>query len=322
MNSEISSSGSVGAGKVFARPDDDGRLLPATVTQVDPNVAKNAVVENPGAQRHELKSDSADHSAAIVAGGQSTQPNDKVGGKQTESSVTSQHSGDTLSANASGHGQENADGSHRGSSDERGEAADRLRPTPESSSGVLGTVAPGASTHGHGISANPGHLDPVRESPAGTDLKNLPSARTTDASATRLVANAMRGDLRVGVHTEAFGRVTIETNAQGGQLSAQLSLENAKDSATLAAHLPVAEQKIVQQHGLTASVRLVGGFDGAGAGSMGRDQSGSSQGDAQRYRNDSATRVREIDRSPPESRITESRPLSSYRVSSRLDVMA
>ena len=101
----------------------------------------------------------------------------------------------------------------------------------------------------------------------------------------------MRGDLRVGVQTEAFGRVTIQTNTQGGQLSAQLSLENAKEGATLAAHLPGVEQKIVQQHGLNASVRLVGGFDGgAGAGSMGRDQSGAGRREAERYRGDVAMR--------------------------------
>ena len=54
---------------------------------------------------------------------------------------------------------------------------------------------------------------------------------------------------------------------KGGQLlSAQLSLENPKEGATLAAHLPGVEQKIVQQHGLNASVRLAGGFDGTAGG--------------------------------------------------------
>lgn len=133
----------------------------------------------------------------------------------------------------------------------------------------------------------------------------------------------MRGDLRVGVQTEAFGRVTIQTNAQGGQLSAQLSLENAKDSATLAAHLPGVEQKIVQQHGLNASVRLVGGFDGgAGAGSTGRDQSEAGRREAERYHNDVVMAPGGVERnSSNEGRGVETALLGSrYLASSRLDV--
>jgi hypothetical protein len=133
----------------------------------------------------------------------------------------------------------------------------------------------------------------------------------------------MRGDLRVGVHTEAFGRVTIQTNAQGGQLSAQLTLENSKDSAALAAHLPAVEQKMIQQHGLTASVRLVGGFDGqAGGGSAGRGQSEAGQKEAERHRNDVVMRSGAIEQgSSNESRAVETILLASrYSLPARLDV--
>jgi hypothetical protein len=131
----------------------------------------------------------------------------------------------------------------------------------------------------------------------------------------------MRSDIRVGVQTEAFGRVTIQTNAQGGQLSAQVLLENAKESATLAAHLPGVEEKIVQQHGLNASVRLVGGLDGgAGAGSMGRDQSGSGRRDPERYDNDVVMRLPNT-RHESSNRAVEPALLGSrYTVSSTLDV--
>jgi hypothetical protein len=127
----------------------------------------------------------------------------------------------------------------------------------------------------------------------------------------------------VGVHTEAFGRVTIQTNAQGGQLSAQLSLENPKEGATLAAHLPGLEQKIVEQHGLNASVRLVNGFDaGAGAGSMGRGHSESDRRNPDSYRNDALMRQGGTEqRSPNNDRGVEAALLGTrYLVSSRLDV--
>jgi hypothetical protein len=132
----------------------------------------------------------------------------------------------------------------------------------------------------------------------------------------------MRGDLRVGVQTEAFGRVTIQTNNQGGQLSAQLSLENTKESATLAAHLPGVEQKIIQQHGLNASVRLVGGFDGgAGAGSMGREQAGSGRRDPEPYRQDVGTRTTGVEHEPPnDRRIAEAALIGRYSAPTRLDV--
>jgi hypothetical protein len=169
---------------------------------------------------------------------------------------------------------------------------------------------------------NSNHPESNRESSPSTQVNELPSPRTEDASE-RLLGSAMRGDLRVGVHTEAFGRVTIQTNAQGGQLSAQLSLENPKESATLAAHLPGVEQKIVQQHGLNASVRLVGGFDGGpGGGSMGRDQSGADRREPERYYNDVVMRPEGIGHaSSNEGRGVETALLGSkYLMSSRLDV--
>jgi hypothetical protein len=89
----------------------------------------------------------------------------------------------------------------------------------------------------------------------------------SEAGVARALQSAMRGDVRVGVQTEAFGRVTIQTIAGDGQLSAQLSLENVKQSAALAVHLPAVEQKLTQQYGLSASVSLAGGT-GRDAGSM------------------------------------------------------
>jgi hypothetical protein len=156
-----------------------------------------------------------------------------------------------------------------------------------------------------------------------TQFKDAGSLRAADASTARLLGSAMRSDLRVGVQTEAFGRVTIQTSAQGGQLSAQLSLENGKESATLAAHLPGVEQKIVQQNGLNASVRLVSGFNGgAGAGFMGRDQSGSARGEPERYHTDVVLRPERIGQdASSQGRGVETALLGRrYSLSSRLDV--
>lgn len=104
-----------------------------------------------------------------------------------------------------------------------------------------------------------------------------------DASTTRTLTNAMRGELHVGLHTEAFGRVTIQTNTGPGQFSAQVSLEDSKQSAALAAHLPGVEQRILQQHGLDASVRIVSKSEAGLAGnSTGNRQDGSGRNDGTR----------------------------------------
>lgn len=127
------------------------------------------------------------------------------------------------------------------------------------------------------------------EGTPGKPMAPEPSSRevlmqhAADASTTRMVANAMRGELHVGLHTEAFGRVTIQTNTGPGQFSAQVSLEDSKQSAALAAHLPAVEQRILQQHGLDASVRIVSESHTDLAGnSAGNGQRGSGANDGTR----------------------------------------
>lgn len=129
----------------------------------------------------------------------------------------------------------------------------------------------------------------LTEGTPGKPMPPEPSSRealiqhAADASTTRMVANAMRGELHVGLHTEAFGRVTIQTNTGPGQFSAQVSLEDSKQSAALAAHLPAVEQRILQQHGLDASVRIVSESHTDLAGnSAGNGQRGSSANDGTR----------------------------------------
>jgi hypothetical protein len=202
-------------------------------------------------------------------------------------------------------------------------AADgHVSPPQTSQSTTVEGLGSGGPVHGHSLLMNSNHPESTRESSPGAQLNELASPRTEDASA-RMLGSAMRGDLRVGVHTEAFGRVTIQTNAQGGQLSAQLSLENPKESATLAAHFPGVEQRIVQQHGLNASVRLVGGFDGgAGGGSMGRDQSGAGRREPERYRSDVAGQPGDIEHAFSNEGLAVETVLlgGQYLASSRLDV--
>ena len=287
-------------------------------------VGTSAAQGHVAASSHRVKSDGERQDFEIASGQPGVLPEENGRG-QVALSVPPQGVVDTASSSSAGrHGQGSGNDTHRNSSDAKGTPANDQPPTLQGPvSGALGALDLGGSEHGHSAPTNPTHLQSARESTPDSQLKQLSSERVADPNAPRLLASAMHGDLRVGVHTEAFGRVTIQTSAQGGQLSAQLSLENAKEGATLAAHLPAVEQKIVQQHGLNASVRLVGGFDGGtGGGSMGRDQSGAGRRDPDRYRNDVLMRSGGFEHeSSNEGRGVETALLGSkYLGLSRLDV--
>ena len=272
----------------------------------------------------QMKFDAGGQDATIHAGSELNDLSMENGKGRNRSFAFTQGVNDSASGSpASDSSRGNSGDNHRGSSNAREAGVISHAPALQTAeSSAVGGFSLESSTHGHSMLVNANHPEPVRESTPNAQPKELTLPRPADTSA-QLLGSALRGDLRVGVHTEVFGRVTIQTTAQGGQLSAQLSLENAKDGATLAAHLPAVEQKIVQQHGLTASVRLAGGSDGgASAGSMGRDQSGSSRRHQEQQYNGVAVQRAQIHHGTSnEGRGGESALLGGRHLgSSRLDV--
>lgn len=300
--------------------------LPALIQQdsAAPKPVTISVTQNHASSSHEVKPVASAPNIAINAGEQSANAGQNSQGQERSSSPMQGAVEPVSSSSAGSQTQGNGGDAHRGSTDAKEAVANSHASTSQTpQAGTLGALGKEGVAYGHSAPMTAAYLQPSRESVPNAQPKELLPSRVADPSAARLFGSTMRGDLRVGVQTEAFGRVTIQTNAQGGQLSAQLSLENTKESATLAAHLPGVEQKIVQQHGLNASVRLVGGFDGGvGAGSAGRDQSGSSRQDPGRHDSDVVMRPGGIEQgSSHENRAVEPALLgSSYLVTSRLDV--
>lgn len=129
---------------------------------------------------------------------------------------------------------------------------------------------------------------PLFGQPAQTarlDSEGSSSASTTQAVLQQLadvsgreLQKALHSDLRVGVPTQVFGHVTIEMRSISGQLSAQLSLEDSRESVALARHLPAVEQTLMQHFGVDASIKLAIGRD-ATSGTWGGDFGGSSDKD-------------------------------------------
>jgi len=256
-------------------------------------------------------------------GDQATDSSTENGGQpQTSAPTQTGHEVRSSSAvTASDWNTATASETHRGAVDANETRTDTSSPVSQKLrddfSGVLG---PDSSLRGHAAMPNSTRSESIREAASNGQFRESTSAQSTDENVARLLGSAMRGDLRVGVQTEAFGHVTIQANAQGGQLSAQLSLENAKESAALAAHLPVAEHRLIQQHGVTASVRLAGGFGGTAGGSAGREQPGSNRRDSGPY---VAMRSRQMEHdSSNEGRGVEAAVMvSRHFVTSKLDVM-
>lgn len=91
----------------------------------------------------------------------------------------------------------------------------------------------------------------------------------------KALQNSMR-DLRVNIQTQSFGRVTVQAVTESGQLSAQVLLENSKQSAVLAGHLPALEEKLTQHYGMNASVTVAEGWDQGSGGAAGRHHADSS----------------------------------------------
>ena len=233
-NSVVEQSSSVTSGAVQPSSDIVSGGVPASILQSDLDPQSVGISLAPRYTFHEAKLDSGGQSPTISAGERPSDLSGKNVGGQGSSSAPSQGAVSAVSpTTAGGHSQGNAGDPHRGSSDAKEAVAVSHVPTSQTpQSSTLAALGSGGSGHGHLASMNSTRLEPVRESTPNAQLKDGTSLRAADASTARVLGSAMRGDLRVGVQTEAFGRVTIQTNAQGGQLSAQLSLENAKDSAT------------------------------------------------------------------------------------------
>jgi len=311
-------------------PIGTGVPLRGPQVQPDSNPSAGVVPQKFSPQSHEVKL-AVDGLSAQASAAEQLSDLHPIGGDSNRGEVkggTATPLSDVVSgafaSAGGGRNQGNSSDAHQGAQDAKVAVTDdqvlalKVSPDRTSVSPDLGSLA-----HGNAGTTTPGRHEFVQPSTPDTQLKGLAATRIVDASATRLLGSAVRGDLRVGVQTEAFGRVTIQTNTQSGQLSAQLSLENAKESATLAMHLPAVEQKISQQHGLATSVRLVGGFDGgANSGFAGRDQSGSSRRDAEQYHGSVVMQPGGVEHElSNESRGMETSLVGPrYPMSSRLDV--
>lgn len=169
---------------------------------------------------------------------------------------------------------------HRESSGADGDSRNR-GPAPQDPAGIKGSLNPpntlsslqGLSAQGSSTRGQERLPNTPQVSPQTLMLLDHMAA----SGAARALGNALRSDVHIGLQTEGFGRVTIQASTEGGQLSAQLSVENTHQSGALAAHLPALEQRLSEVSRLEASMRIVtangSSFGGAGTGGDGGSRS-------------------------------------------------
>ena len=96
----------------------------------------------------------------------------------------------------------------------------------------------------------------VRSEATPSSSEQFAMERLQTAEATRVLGDAMKSAMGLGIQTESFGRVTIHTATEGNHLLAQVTLEDGRQSATLVSHVPGVEQKLTQQFGMEAAVTV------------------------------------------------------------------
>ena len=126
--------------------------------------------------------------------------------------------------------------------------------SPSSSSpsqtAAIRTVAPG--NQGPADTIGKGDVQPQAKTD-GAAVREEAMASVADA---RLMQTLSRSEMQVSVHDQDFGRFTVHATYGREAISAQITIENAQLGSTLSAHVPVIEHRLVQEHGLRASVSV------------------------------------------------------------------
>ncbi len=127
--------------------------------------------------------------------------------------------------------------------------------------GVRDGAISAAAIGGH-ASAQPGSADAAGAA-GGARSGSLSARGETNAPSelpsvtnARLMQSLSRSEMQINVHSQEFGRVSIQTAYGREAISAQITLENSQLGSALSTHVPVMEQKLSQDHGLRASVTI------------------------------------------------------------------
>lgn len=145
--------------------------------------------------------------------------------------------------------------------------------TPATPATPVAVSATKAAVEGAGKAVDASHIS---ASSAGVDASE--TAPLNAIQSAQLLQRASHSEMRVGLHSQEFGSITIRTASSGQSLAAQISVEHADLARAVAAHLPEMQSRMGMNH----SVELRSSDAGSFAADAGQSGSGSTGGQQQR----------------------------------------
>jgi hypothetical protein len=122
----------------------------------------------------------------------------------------------------------------------------------------------------------PGHVAKTPDTPAPAAIA-LPQAVPVINTA-KLIQSMGQSEMRVGMHSNDFGNISISTSATRDLISAQISLDHGELARTLAVHLPEMQARLGGSQAMEVRIDMNGQGTGQGMGTSTGMQNGSADG--------------------------------------------
>jgi hypothetical protein len=237
---------------------------------IPPSGGSAATVLTTGPSSH---SASTDTSAAIGKDGSNNATNDATGLKHHEQSTSDQTGTQAGSQGAASSGDQSQGGaSSQGQSavvapvNFTNHAAAVLSSVQDT---AAGSPAPSASTLA-GATASAAKAPENAASASAAQAQALPVINTA-----KLIQSMGQSEMRVGMHSNEFGSISISTSSTRDSISAQISLDHGELAKVLAAHLPEMQAKFGGHRAMDVRIDMNGERSGQGTGTSGSMSNGS-----------------------------------------------
>ncbi|MGD0891335.1 MAG: hypothetical protein ABR923_07360 [Terracidiphilus sp.] len=96
----------------------------------------------------------------------------------------------------------------------------------------------------------------TRHAEAPADADSASAMATSAIGAASLMQTTARSEMRIGLNSNGFGDISINTSISDHQLVAKISLDHSELSQTISAHLQSAQAKLGDELGLRVSIEL------------------------------------------------------------------
>jgi len=149
--------------------------------------------------------------------------------------------------------------------------------------------------------------------------QSLPTINTA-----KLIQSMGQSEMRVGMRSNEFGNISINTSATRDLISAQISLDHGELAKTLATHLPEMQARLGGSQAVDVRIDMNGQSTGQGAGtSSGMSQNAADQSRSDRQQRGSAGSGNSTDGFAGQGRASAAAsPAAESRLETRLDIRA